>query len=170
MKVPLLLGYNDEKPLHDRKCMFDNDLNTWYSLYKLWGYCEIKLKNNKAISIHNYTVVCGINWGIKADYPKMWGISGYDGSKYVNVSVVVESNLKTAGSRNTFCLEQPSPFFSSIRIHCIGKSYDNNNLLAIASFDVFGEIGQLKDNHINKVYIITTKIATSAISVFFLLN
>ena len=165
-----LSGYNLDTPFINTN-LFDGKTTTYYSIIKMWEFCEIQINNNKAISIHSYSILCGTNWSPlpDGDYPKMWAISGFDGNQWINVSVVIDSKLKTKGSKNTFPLDVPSPFFTKIRITCIGTSYTGRVKLAIACFDVFGEIGKLvNNNNIQLLYFI--HIPISAFSIFFLLK
>ena len=108
-----------------------------------YPYYIFTFKNNLKVKVNKYAVR---SHNVDGNNPKQWVLSGYKGNKWINLSTVVESNLKENNASRTFEVDNIEPV-SKIKITGIGFSYYPSGQrynLCMADFELFGLISHFR--------------------------
>ena len=106
--------------------------------YFLFDFRDNQVKINK-YSIQSYSPPA-----ISRQYCKTWVLSGFDGHRWMNISIVLESKLDQPSMVGSFDVEFFGPF-SKLKITQIGEPYyENTNgpLFCIGDIEFFGAFGK----------------------------
>ena len=120
--------------------LVDDDESTYScTTSSLYSFFMFEFKNNLKVEVNKYAVRSHNDDG---NNPRQWALSGYNGKKWVNLSIVVESGLITNGASKTYDIDHKEPV-SKIKMTLIGNTYLNvtyNLQFCMADFDIFGII------------------------------